>query len=1314
MLENYEDYLRKLNSPIIRERDEYYRKNKDAIMRYESGLEEYRNKNLYRGRSYNDIVSEYDKIFNLQIQTEQPKMENNSYQNKDANRCEDAFYHLTELSHSKINESFLISYMNEYGDEYRQGDRIKSTIIDQQYLSMMVTKYKDVKIYIRTKVTDNAVYYDIKDADYLSVLHTIWKAIVKGVDVVKLSQTINSCQTTMNSNQYTDSYHDDSDVQSNEDNPTRLTINMDKSDSYKTKISSADRYMKRYTDRRNVNRQKDTIWKPVKQHGVVEFKSYHWRSEAYNKKHNWSKDIDMFKLPMYSDIKEHMFQDIKVRYRGVIVDKITSVTSDMKDTYDSIEEEHSSIWETMVTEYFEYNLKSSDRCYVYIEYYKSFINSKRLMTHREWDSMSRRIRVGDSAVHECYKIYLYGRDVINELFRIIRLMIVDHISDYHSILQNCYRLLIMKDISDTMCNHFIMLGNLCDSKDTEDFCDTERYKNCDYKTYLLSPMCEDKNKMIEEARDIIKTYKDRCSTRLLEVSSSSNGCNNTNICLNVNSFVTDMHQTSNITGHVSINETANECVTDTVSKVTDTHVTDNVTDPVNGNNETASECVTDTVEDVTVIHVTDYVTVTTVKCEQDPVIDQGVSVMTNVEMSVEGLIAQSSCTIENISPIKGVSDDSGGIVLEDICVVDNATDTIELDAITYVNDSNISKHNHSCLDETFVLDTSEKVHVDIESSRGKNCVSSLLNISMLPGQDINTYRRDIFAGIEMIIPDQDVCTNNEQCSGHVDVASKGRDVDDTDRICTMEKDFQSLCTDYTSMSDIKNTNQHVGYEVRYCMECDKIIDHMIDDVCIINVNEMDKDVHDEIHTFVDTNTIHDMYKGRLNVNKRLQIIIDDVSITETIKLVNNSPSYNDTEQFYDNINNSIDVIGEDNSSSSYIYLAKSLLDSSVITRYDSMYNGSNQFEYTSMDAAYHGVYIINDTSSSDREVDIHDSVHVINEITNDMLDEIIVNIEAKINVVIVDSISYRNDKYNIGVELIANNTTSIEDVLEDTKNNIDESKDTHHQTLEDITKNVVNIEDVTAYITPDKVYDNGDDKTIYYYNPNSNNDNIDKVNYENTFIGNNISNILNINDISMSLDNIYKNIHYVYIKKTDDRQDFDVRIMYNYGLSHSIIIDDISVDVACAHDDNILNIMRAHLIFAHGNKHNDKNNENGRLFIIESYLNYIKKVYIDVYNYHLYYGNINNAKLNRDNSIIIDSGAEIKTKIKDVIEACADNDYKLNSHESDIDNGIQIQGLRTYEEKAKTENNLTYSKLDTGTQELVDFMCDVNDIIIRN
>ena len=42
------------------------------------------------------------------------------------------------------------------------------------------------------------------------------------------------------------------------------------------------------------------------------------------------------------------------------------------------------------------------------------------------------------------------------------------------------------------------------------------------------------------------------------------------------------------------------------------------------------------------------------------------------------------------------------------------------------------------------------------------------------------------------------------------------------------------------------------------------------------------------------------------------------------------------------------------------------------------------------------------------------------------------------------------------------------------------------------------------------------------------------------------------------------------------------------------------------------------------------------------------------------------------------------------------------------------EGLRTYEEEAKTENNLTYFKLDTGTQGLVDLMCDVNDTIIKN
>ena len=82
MLEHYEVHLRKINSPIIRDRDEYKLKNKDAIMRYETGLEEYRN--LNRSRAYNDIVSAYDKIF-IFLQTAQTS---NNYEKAEIRRTE--------------------------------------------------------------------------------------------------------------------------------------------------------------------------------------------------------------------------------------------------------------------------------------------------------------------------------------------------------------------------------------------------------------------------------------------------------------------------------------------------------------------------------------------------------------------------------------------------------------------------------------------------------------------------------------------------------------------------------------------------------------------------------------------------------------------------------------------------------------------------------------------------------------------------------------------------------------------------------------------------------------------------------------------------------------------------------------------------------------------------------------------------------------------------------------------------------------------------------------------------------------------------
>ena len=149
-----------------------------------------------------------------------------------------------------------------------------------------------------------------------------------------------------------------------------------------------------------------------------------------------------------------------------------------------------------------------------------------------------------------------------------------------------------------------------------------------------------------------------------------------------------------------------------------------------------------------------------------------------------------------------------------------------------------------------------------------------------------------------------------------------------------------------------------------------------------------------------------------------------------------------------------------------------------------------------------------------------------------------------------------------------------------------------------------------------------------------NNRNVNNNVTSDKLISNIMNGITNIYDVLKLIDELYVEIREVYLCKVNDKKDFDVLIEYKFGLSHSIIIGDVSIDLQCVYDDDILNIMRAYLVLAHGNRYksgdyyNNKNNDDKRMHTIELYLNYIKKIHINISNDNIYYAYIydNGAK----------------------------------------------------------------------------------------
>ena len=210
---------------------------------------------------------------------------------------------------------------------------------------------------------------------------------------------------------------------------------------------------------------------------------------------------------------------------------------------------------------------------------------------------------------------------------------------------------------------------------------------------------------------------------------------------------------------------------------------------------------------------------------------------------------------------------------------------------------------------------------------------------------------------------------------------------------------------------------------------------------------------------------------------------------------------------------------------------------------------------------------------------------------------------------------------------------------------------------------------------------NTDTNAILYISDSNNGDGNNNITSD-KLISNIMNGITNIYDVLISIDKLYVNICEVYACKVNDKKDFDVLIEYNFGSLHSIIIGNVTINLNCVYDDDILSIMRAHLVLAYGNKYkpgayyNNKTNDDKRMHTVELYLNYIMKLHININNDITYYTYIHDKSVNTNmsnnilncNSSNTNVGINTNTKVES--DGC-DNIEPIIYHILSVDNNNQ-------------------------------------------